>query len=295
MTDSLKLFEMRARVIYHYACRYGVEHTPYEVNGEWSPEAFVRTCHAGFAMAQHLIVDELITLHQRQRELTTQLGIVRRERDKASQNKIKQLLGTEKFKEQVIRKLADSIAWQLLRNQNYIARRLYIGEDSPPSIDKSNLASVVKVINELNAKDPLSFALISDTTSFIQVGDVLRIHHNGIEIIEVKEGEKNLQAITILESLEESSEIEEKKLAGEHGQDLAKQITRMSRQQKRAQRAVNVLNTGSGPDTSTGIPIQVKDVEFPESKYLSDLKNLFEELNDKYTDPQKLDHKLRWI
>ena len=75
----------------------------------------------------------------------------------------------ENFKEHIIRKLADSIAWRMIGGQNYIARRLCLRESSRPTLKASSLASVLNIVNEYNDSNPLGFALISDITSFVQL------------------------------------------------------------------------------------------------------------------------------
>jgi len=89
------------------------------------------------------------------------------------------------------RKLMDCVAWQMLEMQLYAARRLYQSQ-RPPSLKHSNFNSVKSASDFETSEDHAKFALISDLTSFVQVGDLLVYDADkGLAVVEVKEGEKN--------------------------------------------------------------------------------------------------------
>lgn len=71
-----------------------------------------------------------------------------------------------------MRKSMDSIAWQLFNYDITVMRRLYYGQELIDITD-SNLDSELYYIDEYVKENPEGFVLISDLTSFIQVGDIV--------------------------------------------------------------------------------------------------------------------------
>jgi hypothetical protein len=171
--DSLALFEQTARRIYRLAYKHGATYTLLLVDRKASRESFLRACHNGFAKAQELIVVELITVQEIQKNLNDDLKSARRKRDQTAITKLEKEISIENFKEHILRKLADSIAWHIIGGQKYIARSLCLRESNRPNLKSSNLSSVIDVVNSHNKENSLNFALLSDITSFVQIGDIL--------------------------------------------------------------------------------------------------------------------------
>jgi hypothetical protein len=272
--DPLVIFEQKARIIYRLACRHGAVHSLLGSDGKPSRESFLRACHNGFAEAQELIIVELLLVQEALKQLKHDLKSARSQRDKIATTKLHQEIDIENFKECILRKLADSIAWHIIGGQNYIARRLCLLSESRPSLESSNLSSVIQVVSDYNKEDPLNFALLSDITSFIQIGDVLLVSPTGLKIIEVKEGQKNLEASSILAELRDDGtreqQLRELNLKG----NLREQVQRMLRQQNRQDQVINILNTGFGSDAATDSAVTIVDVEYPEEKYYDELRKL---------------------
>jgi hypothetical protein len=279
--QPLALFEQRCRIIYRLACKHGAEHALRLEGERATPESFRRACHIGFAEAQVLILEELIQVQDSRKELDEKLKSARKGRDKLASTEVMQQIDLENLKEHIIRKLADSIAWHLIGGQNYIARRLCLRESSRPTLKASNLASVLNFANEFNDSNPLGFALISDITSFVQLGDVLLIGGNGLQIIEVKEGAKNHESMSfIAENLLTEAEDEQIRKALD-GHPLNDQIRRILRQHTRTTQATTLLNTGAGIDPATGDGVQIPDKYHTEEHYFDELQNLLTQLGPK--------------
>ena len=72
------------------------------------------------------------------------------------------------------------------------------------SIKSSNLASGKDFLYKYHYENPKVFALLTDITSFIQIGDVLAIEIGKeatiMKIIELKEGEENEKIFGFLDS-----------------------------------------------------------------------------------------------
>jgi hypothetical protein len=243
----------------------------------------VRLRHADFAKAQHLITDELKSITFNSRDITAQINAAKKSRNKPLAFRLKRGLEKEKFKETIIRKLADSIAWQLTDGRNDLIQWLH-GYQKPPAIDESNLTSVLDEVNILNQHQPLSFAMVSDLTSFVQVGDILmRDASAAIKLIEVKEGEANQKAIAILEEklLAGEDNLDFKALENTHGPRLAQQVRRTYKQLRRGSHVRDIVNTGEGKDPDSGNSVKIQEPSRVPAYYTRELADLLLELERK--------------
>jgi len=73
--------------------------------------------------------------------------------------------------EALYRMAMDTIAWQMLERQLCYARRFF-REQRQPSLSNSNLESVVIAARGLREQKPDSMPLITDLTTFVQIGDI---------------------------------------------------------------------------------------------------------------------------
>src|SRR5690606_32050018 len=91
-----------------------------------------------------------------------------------------------------------------------------------------------------------NFALISDLTNTIQIGDLLILEDNNLFIRELKEGKVNEKLRKMIDSdiVESSNGLKELKF--EITSKEKQQIERMLRQERRAIHAVEVINTDVG-------------------------------------------------
>jgi hypothetical protein len=185
-------------------------------------------------------------------------------------------------KAQLYRHYMDVIAWQLIDNQLYIARRLF-RRTAPPSLQEANLKSVRHVACDFGAADQKRFALLTDLTSFVQVGDLLTKYEDGaIGVIEVKEGEVNSRILRFLESLASTEcPYSIKLFRDSEGEKTFNQLTRVVRQRLRGAHVEEVVNTGAGVDPDTGEHVIVRDVPVTMSSWESKLVELLEESNDR--------------
>ncbi|WP_397459009.1 hypothetical protein AB3464_03905 [Pseudomonas asplenii] len=163
--------------------------------------------------------------------------------------------------------IADSMAWQMIQNQLCYARRFY---KEQPIIDTkhSNFESLLGAVNYNNESLPDSFSLISDLTTFIQVGDLLLASpEGGFTIVEVKEGEKNHQILDFMKFFMKSGCPRSLHyFVQEHGEGALKQLQRMIRQATRMGHVSEVLVTGRSEDPDTEYKIRI-----PEEKvYIGD-------------------------
>jgi hypothetical protein len=269
----MNLFEWKAREIFRHVCPFRERGIVDPSTGRPDPQLEVRMRYAGFAEAQKLIIEELKIITATKRNLGAQAKDARSNRNKLQAIRVGRAIEREEYKEAVIRRLADSIAWQLIDGRSDFVQWLHSYE-KPPSIDESNFESVLEVVNESNKSDPLSFALISDLTSFIRVGDILRRDTSSVrEIIEMKAGEENIKAIWIVENeltrdLDESSLARLKDVYGPH---LVDQARRIQRQINKGNKVREIINTGAGEDPNTGTSVIVREPQQTPANYMRDL------------------------
>ncbi|MHB8057274.1 MAG: hypothetical protein ACYDHC_05195 [Desulfuromonadaceae bacterium] len=166
------------------------------------------------------------------------------------------------------RKIMDTAAWQMLDMQLYVARRLY-QDQKPPSLEHSNFRSVQGASLALTSPDYAKFALISDLTSFVQVGDLLVMDADaGLAIVEVKEGEKNKKLMEFAHFLSESKcERALHYFSKEEGVKSFEQLGRMLRQNARMSHVEELMNSGMSRDPDTDIEFRIPDDPLPLNTY----------------------------
>lgn len=163
--------------------------------------------------------------------------------------------------------IADSMAWQMIQGQLCYARRFY-KEQPIVDLKHSNFGSILRVVSNNNESFPDSFSLISDLTTFVQVGDLLLANpEGGFTIVEVKDGEKNHQILDFMKFFMKSGCPRALHyFIQEHGEDALKQLQRMVRQATRMGHVSEILSTGRSEDPDTEHKIRI-----PEDKvYIGD-------------------------
>ncbi|MHA8097803.1 hypothetical protein VR479_00745 [Aquirufa aurantiipilula] len=287
--ESIEDYRIKLKEIADYAFGYGIRAIGIEQFKVGPPDTwdesikniFFIACHDGFKIAQGLLVVEIKKYQSLLRETTNQLKEFRRQRDKENE-KIADL--KIKIIEQRLHNfshIADGIAWQLIGGQIHIARRFHIQEMSTKYLDSSNIEHAIQTAEEIN-KNPNDFALISDLTSFVQIGDLLVRHDKIIGIMELKEGKVNYQIKEFLDNLENVGRtVSDDELKIFFDGKTIKQLKRMQRQQERAVRATDVINNDKGIDPVSGGKIVVSTPKVFTEYYHEDLSNLQEDLKEK--------------
>lgn len=181
----------------------------------------------------------------------------------AQERFVKRIESGEPFapgEEALYRMAMDAIAWQMIERQLCYARRLY-REKKQPILSNSNLQSVVGASRYMRKQKPDSMPLISDLTTFVQIGDILAVDpDSGFSIIEVKEGTRNHEIGELAQFYRQSGCENFKQVVSEtETAHTVKQFERMLRQMERMDFAANVLSQGKGHD-----PDLKKEVHIPE-------------------------------
>lgn len=171
--------------------------------------------------------------------------------------------------EATFRKLADTIAWQILGNQLYLGRRLF-RDQAPPTLRQSNLESVIATADEMQGEDLGKFALISDLTSFVQVGDLLVSEplEGLVTVVEVKDGHKNEKIVEFAQRWAADQSPEDLTRFGlREGKKAAEQAKRIVRQLARLKHFTEIATTGESVDPDTNEPVRVPQETFVLEKY----------------------------
>jgi len=198
-----------------------------------------------------------------------------------AQKKIIEFVGSEeplsKSHEVLFHGIADAMAWQLIGHQLCHARRFY-KEQSPVNLKESNFESVVFCAEDMARKNPGSISVISDLTSFVQVGDLLTMDsRGGITIVEVKEGKKNHEIMEFLNFFAETQCPRAfENFAREHGKSGVKQLQRMMRQMQRMGHVTEVMETGKSLDPDTDQHISIPDEFIYIGKWDDELNEVLE-------------------
>lgn len=202
--DDKKGFEKTIRQISFFAFLFGMKNSKIKVEeigvNKLKTEIFFKKCHEGWAIAQQLIIFEILEIEKDQESLKIKLKEYRRERKKDFEKKVRQKINFSKFKTNVLRSIGSAIGCTILGGATHLIRRLYL-EELPPTLSTSNLGSVIRKVDEINENNPLEFALIADITNFIQIGDILYKGEDFVQLIEMKEGQKNIEAKKIIDNL----------------------------------------------------------------------------------------------
>ena len=285
--SDIEDFEKRVRYISDCAFEYGAKtiipvkpQSPEELKEILlaKREEFLINCHAGFKQAQDLVLPELITIQEHIKTNNLQIKDAKRARNKTEEDRLNSENQRWEFKEKVLRHVMDGIAWQMLQGQLYLTRRLYKGVDGSVNLKESNLESVKSAAAEIN-KDPQHFALLSDLTSYIQTGDILAAKDSSIQMIEVKEGQRNHEILEIAHELLKTDRpfeqfVNEKQL----DKKAVEQLYRQLKQHATMQSFVDIANTDEGLDVETGKTFRAYAPDVPTHRYDDRLEGLREQL-----------------
>jgi hypothetical protein len=282
-----KRFLKELKSILYYVLEYGIKNISFRLNStkslksERNSREFICKVHKGFMLAQNLIIQNLLLLGDEKLKTKEQIKILNKENNNSDLvKKLKYDLKTIEYQEKILRKVADTIAWQLLNCDIPTIRRLY---NFSPQVEifNSNLKHDLEVAEEIFNKNNESFPLITDITSFIQVGDLLVKDANIIRLIELKEGLVNAEISNIID---EYSEYQcDRKLYFElkdKDEKFRKQFARYIKQQATALNTLGIINNGYGTDIN-GRKIKISNDVFYTRHYDDVVESMLQKVNKK--------------
>lgn len=279
----MKEFEVIVEKIFSYTHEYAINNLPLNLDidpSKWTKSQqhlFTQCVHLGFRKAQDLILSEMMIIEENLKSLKKKIKILRKNRNKDEIKIIENEISILEYKELILRHFADFIAWELLGKQYHKIRRFYDMRkkyNRRPTISESNISSIIDRVDHYHKQNLSSFALISDLTSFIDIGDILLIENYKVTSIEVKEGKKNKEIFDFLFGKNEktsSYKIDDK---------FIEQTIRVAKQAERGNKLSSLLKNENGKDTFTDHNMKVSKEIMLES-YSDTVNKLFLDLKNK--------------
>lgn len=279
-------FEVKVREIFHFIAEYGIKNKPLDFRNKESITKedlleFKLQVHKGFRIGQDMLLEEILILYDERKEILTKEKQAKKVHNKEEKNRLQLLLKKVDYKILVLRHFADFIAWQVFQGHHYKARRFFSGDRNRPDLLNTNLESVVAIVKQLHSENEYNFALISDLTTFIDIGDILLVEKSGINVIECKEGHTQSDVHKFLEDIQHDDWRDAIKKLVE--QDTSNGKAKTGRFLDQAMRTVKQWDKGiklrefikneSGPDPFSEKNIEIIEVHKPDEYYYKELIN----------------------
>jgi len=206
-------------------------------------DSFQKKCYEGFKLAQKDILNAILELEQ---EIKSYKPI-----DK-NDERIPRL----KYQITALKEVANVIAWTIFLNQRTHIKSFITNGMGSGFLSDRNIKSVASLAEEIN-KDTNKFALITDITSCLGMGDlVIAETDKPIKIAEVKEGKVNEAISNLIDSNLKSDNDDFKKdlldFYKQYGEKGHKQIQRKLRQNARVLGSIEYIENDEGVDPDTG-------------------------------------------
>jgi hypothetical protein len=244
-------------------------------------EEFIIACHTGFKQGQTRILSLIMALQEKRKLHKAALKQAHSSRSKARVARLKTEAKEMDQKEKILRHMMDGIVWQLIGGQLYAARQLYKEVEDTKILATSNVESVIKAAAQIN-EDPRAFALITDLTSYVQIGDLLIVRDGQVGVAEVKEGEKNAKNYKIIESLgQEKLTAEELAAKYQLDQKDMEQLQRQFRQLIEMENFTQIMNHDKGLDLPSGKKFTILTPQEPTPYFTDRLSKLEDQLKER--------------
>lgn len=236
--------------------------------------------HKGFKIAQNIIIKHLLLIQSEVIRLNDIYKKMKRDNtgNKATVRKAIKLL---KYKETILKNLADTIFWQIIQHKLYIARRFYQEVPGSKTLIETNYESVLNLANQIN-QNPNNFVLLTDITSNIQIGDLFGFVNGSYNLIEVKEGDKNHSILETIMSVPRK-DLDEDRLSqifNNNPYDI-KQAKRIIKQVETASAEIHIMNNDTGIDPVSNKKITIQTPEIDTEYYCSRIKSLEKQLESR--------------
>jgi hypothetical protein len=206
-----------------------------DLTNEDAREQYRNGLFASFSQLQTEVGKVLIDMEIKRRELQLELKKARVERVPVRDG-IKELVGVIENRLFVLRRLMDGVLWVLLPKISIANHLAFKKEISPPQVDE--LRRMLQIAANLNQEIPRAIHLVSDLTTFVQIGDILTIRWDDeaiyVGLHELKSGKVNDTIGNLVTSSGgEPSETTMQDIERQFGVSGREQASRMVRQLKR--------------------------------------------------------------
>jgi hypothetical protein len=257
---------------------------------------FIRGCHQGYDRAQQGIARALIECEQARRAVAALVSEHRRNRDARAADALlhERVLANRML---VLRRLADSLIFTMVGFNPWIVKRFMAQKQIRP-IDPVVLQQIVDYASRVNAESRYLFALVSDLTTIIDVGDLLRIDRTPSAgrtwtLIEVKEGRANAVISEIIQDPGTAEDEQMSRVRAQFGEHGVRQARRMIRQQLRLQEVDKILTADTGIDLVTNREIFLTREVFEAQDYVRALHHIIKSAREKGAGVSAVDGCLR--
>lgn len=287
----MKKFEQLVKYLFELTLEYAVSNLKLDHTSEnpkdWSAELqnkFTEYIYIGFRKAQTIVLKELLKNERLLKKMNEDLSCSRLEKNNRVGKRIKQNMDLLYYKNSILRSFMDYIAWQFLQGQYHNTRRFYdMGQKKNirPTLSTSNIKSVASVVEYYHNLSPLNFALISDLTSFVAIGDILLMNNYKLIPIEVKEGKTNEEILAFLDEVgKEKISTCPYSLVSNFDKNFIKQTQRVIRQKERMHKLTDFLNNEEGVDPFTNLKITVNKEGFEFKEYSNEINDAIGKLEE---------------
>jgi len=225
-----------------------------------STNSYIQNCYADFNKGQNAIAKEVIRYAEEKKNLQHQKTELNKEHSENIENinELEEQITILKNRILVLRRLLDSIAMILLDYRVWIAKRFII-QNSIKEVDIPAIKTNLEAANLWNSDHPYDFALVSDLTTYIEVGDLLIRFNTGkkfkLLIVEIKLGDINQSLCNIIDS----GKSNDPNVISKFDRTTSKQLGRMIKQKERRDHIVEMVAKDKGTDLITGIPVTLVD------------------------------------
>lgn len=278
----MEKFEKITKDIFHLIAEYGIINKPLDFRNpdnitEKDKTEFLIQVHKGFRLGQNLIIQEILPLINELELLKQKEKQAKRDKDKDLLKKTSSEINLADYKIKILRHFADFIAWQVFKKDYYKARRFFSGDRNRPDLLNTNLESVIALVEQYHKDDDKNFALISDLTSFIDIGDILLVQDEKIIIVECKQGQVQKKVNDFLD-LASKKDFDVTKIDYSDKNDkFFDQVERTLKQIEKGIKVTNFLKNEEGTDSFSDTKIKVLESTNPQEYYYEYLINLIED------------------
>jgi hypothetical protein len=250
---------------------------------ETAKRVFIRGCHYGYDKVQERIGTAVIALEKNIKEKENQVKELHRLREKDVSG-IVERIKVLKDRQLILRRIIDTMVYSMLGKEEWVIRRL--GSDEIRPIDPKVLDRTLRVASSRNQQTRYNFAVVSDLSTVVQIGDLFEITFRPDEkrtwrILELKEGKVNALLSEILGHKIALTEEDRNALEETLDKGKVKQAERMLRQRATLSQFEKIVKTDHGIDFRTKQEIVLPpDVEVVED-YEEELHALIEDAAEK--------------
>lgn len=237
-------------------------------------DIFVKAYHGGLKKLHYALISDIMIFESAKEQFVNKKSQHLRDRKvKDSLDYINEIL-------LVWRRANDCIAWIILDMDRNNVRRLCYGNPRGNLIDQ-NPDHVLEVLYKLNSL-PFNLAIWNDTTTCIDVGDILAIDKKRgiLSCIELKEGIVNEKIEKIIDS---GCELALTPFLERYGDKGKKQYERSLKQRKKYSQSTEILKKNKGIDPYFGQEMRIAEVRTPDEDYHKELDDLIDCAREKGT------------